>query len=144
MSAGKGSHSNRGAALITVLFLVMAVAVIAYGLFGRTDLSLAAGRNFVLHTQVDALAYSGLECARFLVRDSDLVGGGPAAIEGWDAGFGCEVEIAEPNENLYEVVSRAWFEKDGSRRAESILSGRLYYDPNESVSYYRRIDRQVR
>lgn len=133
-------------ALITVLFLVMAVSVIAFGLFGRTDLSLAASRNFVLHSQVNALAYSGLECARFLIRDPNLVfpWTGPFQVEGMTSGFVCRLTIADPNERHYEVISSAWFEKEGIRRAESTLAGRLYYDPNESISYYKRIDRQVR
>lgn len=144
MSAERHSHRSRGAALITVLFLVMAVAVIAFGLFARTDLSLAASRNFVLHTQVNATAYSGLECARFLVHDPNHVGQGPIEISGWEPGFGCEVEIADPNGHLYEVVSRAWYDKNGSCCAESILKGRLSYDPNDGGGYYQRIDRQVR
>ncbi|HOQ04069.1 MAG TPA: hypothetical protein PKY88_02495 [Anaerohalosphaeraceae bacterium] len=146
MSAERSSHQSRGAALIVVLFLVMAVSVIALGLFARTDFSLAAGRNFVLHTQTETLAYSGLECARVLVREPNLSfpWTGPVEFEGQAAGFDCEVEIAAPNNQVYPVVSRAWFEKDGSRRAESIFIGRLYYDPNEGGSYYQQIDRQVR
>lgn len=146
MSAERRSYQNRGAALITVLFLVMAVAVIALGLFARTDMSLAAVRNFVLHTQVEALAYSGLEYARALVRDPNLIFPWTESVyfEEQAVDFVCKVEIADPNDYVYPVTSRAWFEKDGSRRVESILVGRLYYDPNESVAYYQRIDRQVR
>lgn len=144
MSAKRCSHQNGGAALITVLFLVMAVAVIALRLSARTDTSLAAGRNFVLHTQTEAFAYSGLECARVLVREPNLIGAGPVEVQGWDAGFRCEVEIAAPDGRLYPVVSRAWFEKDGTLRVENILLGQLYYDPNGPVAYYQRIDRQVR
>ncbi|HOK67264.1 MAG TPA: hypothetical protein PK054_03410 [Anaerohalosphaeraceae bacterium] len=140
MSAERSSHRSRGAALIIVLFLVMAVSVIALGLFARTDFSLAAGCNFVLHTQTETLAYSGLEFARVLVREPNLVEAGPV----WDAGFRYEVEISAPSERVYPVTSRAWFEKDGSRRAESILTGWLYYDPNDGGAYYQRIDRQVR
>ncbi|MEJ5259436.1 MAG: hypothetical protein WHS88_04515 [Anaerohalosphaeraceae bacterium] len=146
MSAKRCCHQNQGAALITVLFLVMAVAVIALGLFARTDMSLAAGRNFVLHTQTEALAYSGLEFARVLVREPNLVlpWSRPVELEGQVVGFVCELEISDPNERVYPVVSRAWFEKDGIRRVESILTGRLYYDPNDGGTYYQRIDRQVR
>jgi len=144
MTAAASFHRNRGAALITVLFLVMAITIIALGLFARTDMSLAASRNFVLRTKLDALAYSALEYGRFLAGDPNLISfPSSVSIEGIEQGFACEVTIHEPNDCLYKVKGSAWFVKEGEVEAESILVGRLYSDPNcePGTSYYRQIER---
>ena len=145
MAAAASFHRNRGMALITVLFLVMAITIIALGLFARTDMSLAASRNFVLRTKLDALAYSALEYGRFLVRDPNLVfpSSSPLPIEEIEQEFACEVTIEDPNDCRYEVKGRAWFVKEGEVAAESILVGWLYSDPTcePRTSYYRQIER---
>ncbi|HOT72756.1 MAG TPA: hypothetical protein PLX18_06265 [Anaerohalosphaeraceae bacterium] len=145
MAAAASFHRNRGAALITVLFLVMAITIIALGLFARTDMSLAASRNFVLRTKLDALAYSALEYGRFLAGDPNLIFSlpSPVPIEGIEQGFACKVTIEDPNDRLYKVKGSAWFTKEGEVAAESILVGRLYSDPNcePGTSYYRQIER---
>ena len=141
MAAAASFHRNRGAALITVLFLVMAITIIALGLFARTDMSLAASRNFVLRTKLDALAYSALEYGRFRVRDPNP--NLPYSVPIKEQGFACEVTIEDPTDCLYKVKGHAWFVKEGEVVAESILVGWLYSDPTcePRTSYYRQIER---
>lgn len=59
--------NRRGAALLVVLFIVMAITVASLGFLSRSDVELACGRNMVLRTQMDYLAESGLEHARGLI-----------------------------------------------------------------------------
>ncbi|OHB55158.1 MAG: hypothetical protein A2173_00295 [Planctomycetes bacterium RBG_13_44_8b] len=59
--------NRRGAALLVVLFIIMAITILSLGFLSRSDVELACGQNMLLHTQMDYLAESGLEHAKGLI-----------------------------------------------------------------------------
>jgi hypothetical protein len=59
--------TNKGTALLVVLFIVMAVTILSLGFLSRSDVDLACGQNMLLRTQMDYLAESGLEHAKGLI-----------------------------------------------------------------------------
>ncbi|MFQ6035193.1 MAG: hypothetical protein ACE5NM_05015 [Sedimentisphaerales bacterium] len=58
---------KKGAALLVVLFVVMAITILSLGFLSRSDVELACGQNMVLRTQMDYLAESGLQHAKGLI-----------------------------------------------------------------------------
>ena len=56
-----------GAALLVVLFVIMAITILSLGFLSRSDVELACGQNMILRTQMDYLAESGLEHAKGLI-----------------------------------------------------------------------------
>ncbi|MBN2182414.1 MAG: hypothetical protein JW715_10920 [Sedimentisphaerales bacterium] len=67
MTTGRINNFRKGAALLVVLFIVMAITVLSLGFLTRSDVELACGENMVLRAQMDYLAESGLEHARGLI-----------------------------------------------------------------------------
>jgi hypothetical protein len=57
----------KGAALLVVLFVIMAITVLSLGFLSESDVQLACGQNMGLRTQMDHLAASGLEHAKGLI-----------------------------------------------------------------------------
>jgi cytoskeletal protein CcmA (bactofilin family) len=123
-----------GAALLIVLFVVMAITVLSLGFISRSDVELACGKNMVLRTQMVHLAESGLEHARGLIlspQDVDteywqgdvrqqLVAGGN---DYYDVNV---VKLAECN---YQITCTAYREKSGERVGCSGLMAELRLDP---------------
>ncbi len=67
MKTRKNTSGRPGAALLIVLFIVMAITITALGFVSQSDVELACGQNMVLRRQMDYLAESGLEHARGLI-----------------------------------------------------------------------------
>jgi hypothetical protein len=67
MKTGKNTSERTGAALLVVLFIVMAITIMALGFVSQSDVELACGQNMVIRTKMDYLAESGLEHARGLI-----------------------------------------------------------------------------
>ncbi|MBA7693960.1 hypothetical protein ES703_102560 [subsurface metagenome] len=65
--ARNDGRNKRGAALLVVLFIVMAITILSLGFLSRSDVELACGGNMILRTQMDYLAESGLEHAKGLI-----------------------------------------------------------------------------
>jgi hypothetical protein len=141
---------------VTVLFVIMAISVISLGLFARTDMNLACGRNLSLKVQTDSLAYSGLQCGRAMVLSPSATvpldaWSGPVVFDGLEGGLHCELTIgipastatADPNlfTYLYPVMCRAYKQVSADVQAESIVYGSLFHDPNEARAYYISIHR---
>jgi hypothetical protein len=141
---------------VTVLFVIMAISVISLGLFARTDMNLACGRNLSLKIQTDSLAHSGLQCGRAMVLGPSSPvpldpWSGPVVFDGLDASLHCELTIgiavetaaADPNDStyLYPVMCRAYKQAGADVQAESIVYGSLFHDPNEARAYYISIHR---
>jgi hypothetical protein len=61
------NSGRRGAALLVVLFVIMAITVLSLGFLSRSDIELACGRGIVLKSQMDYLAESGMEHAKGLI-----------------------------------------------------------------------------
>ena len=81
---------RRGGVLVTVLFVIMAITVISLGLFARTDMNLACGKNLAVRMQMDALAYSGLEHAKALLINPQGVDTSAAGY--WQGQSGLQIE----------------------------------------------------
>ena len=151
----KKRKKNRGVVLVTVLFVIMAITVIALGLFARTDMHLACARNFTTRTQMDALAYSGLEYARILVITEktepleqwnsvpvDLLGLDMDRSE--DYSDSCEYYIGSPTPTPVSDPNYIYPIQIRTIRRESYftaLSGQLFYDPHELQAWYVSIQR---
>lgn len=145
-------------AMLMVLFIVMAIAVIASGFIARSDAELQSGRNYCLRNEVDYLAWAGLEHARALVispentdvldtwsqTELQLEAGSPRY---YDLTIHSPVETvaADPNDvstYVYSIQCAAYRKSGSDIQARSILNGQLFYDPNDTQAYYISVTRQ--
>jgi type II secretory pathway component PulK len=152
------SRSNRGMAMLMVLFIVMAIAVISSGFIARSDAELASGRNYCLRNEVDYLAWSGLEHARALVaspENTDVLDTWsqtelqlePGSRNYYDLTLHSRVETAAADPNdvstyTYTVQSAAYRKSGSEVLARSLLTGTLFYDPNSTEAHYISVTRQ--
>lgn len=60
-------RKNSGAALLVVLFIVMAITILSLGFLAKSNVELACGENMIMRSQMDYLAESGLEHAKGLI-----------------------------------------------------------------------------
>lgn len=150
----KKIRSQKGAALLIVLFIILAIAVISSGFIARSDAELACGRNFCIRNEVDYLAWGGLEHARALVISPENAG-----ILGTWSGTGLQLDastyqyydltinnpteiIGPPSTYTYSIQSSAYQKIGSDIQGRSILDATLYYDPNSSQAYYISVTRQ--
>jgi hypothetical protein len=150
------NRSRKGAALVMVLFIIMAIAVISSGFIARSDIELQAGQNYRLRTELDYLAWAGLEHARALVVSPEnkkvftSFSGTSLRIDEttsqfYDLTIGSRVEIVDatnPSSYTYAVQSLAYDTSGGAVRARSVLDATLFYDPNSTQAYYISVTRQ--
>ena len=68
--------NRKGAALLVVLFVIMAITILSLGFLSRSDVELACGQNMILRTQMDYLAESGLEHLKGLVLNPQDIASG--------------------------------------------------------------------
>jgi hypothetical protein len=136
-------YNERGAALLIVLFIVMAITVLSLGFLARSDTELACGQNMALHTQMDSLAYSGLEHARGLIlypQDVDAAqaywtGGSALQLPAGNDYYDVNVVMhnsSDPDPTYrctYNVKSEAYLLKKGQKAARSAVEGELRLDP---------------
>jgi len=143
--------NRKGAALLVVLFIVMAVTILSLGFLSRSDVELACGQNMILRTQMDYLAESGLEHARGLLvnpPDPNLGywpgAGGLQIVENSNDYYDVYVQPPfvdprDPNVCDYEITCTAYRKKGGERVGESILKAELHIDPN--IAYWASFHR---
>ena len=112
MNAKRNKKARPGAALLVVLFIVMAITILSLGFVSRSDVELACGQNMLLRTQMDYLAESGLEHARGLILNPQDV-----ASEDW-TGIHTELQLVEGSSDYYDVTV-----------------SRDYSDPNDLCNY---------
>ena len=132
-------HSRyRGAALLTVLFILMVISVLTLGVLVRTDMDLAGSRNVPLRMQMDELAQSGMEYSKVLIGnqipDANVVGAIYSLSDIIPAYEGSEYYqlaivpkddgIAE-TPNYWYTVDCEMFEEDGTEIANTRLQGDL-------------------
>jgi hypothetical protein len=96
MKTRNNTSSRPGAALLVVLFIVMAITITALGFVAQSDVELACGQNMVLHRQMDYLAESGLEHARGLILNPQDV-----SSEYWTGNSGLQLVSGS---DYYDVV----------------------------------------
>ncbi len=118
MKARRNNVHRCGAALLVVLFIIMAITVLSLGFLSRSDVELACGRNMVLRTQMDYLAESGLEHARGLILQPQDI-----AAEYWTGAAG--QQLAAGSSDFYDV-SVARDDSDPSDRCNYIIDCNSY------------------
>ena len=130
--------NNKGAALLVVLFIVMAITILSLGFLSRSDVELACGENMILRTQMDYLAESGLEHAKGLILNPQDVDG-----EYWSGGTGQQIAAGSDYYNVsvarddsdptnrcnYNITCDAYRLRDGRKVGNSSLTAELRLDP---------------
>jgi len=97
MNGGRNKINRRGAALLVVLFVVMAVTVLSLGFLSRSDVELACGKNMILRTKMDYLAESALEHARGLILNPQDVNS-----EYWTGAVG--QQLVAGSDDYYDIT----------------------------------------
>ncbi len=144
MSNNQLSIINRkGAALLVVLFIVMAITILSLGFLSRSDVELACGENMILRTQMDYLAESALEHARGLILNPQDVAGeywtgdtGQQLVDGSSDYYNVTVKRHDSGSGPaytyrcnYDVNSTAYRLKNGEEVGRSSLTAELRLDP---------------
>lgn len=136
MNGAKNRKNRAGAALLLVLFIVMAITVLSFGYIARSDMELACGANTLLRTQMDCLAESGLVHAKGLIlnpQDVDSGGSGYwAGAEGQQLTGGedyYDVSVVELGPCNYRITSTAYRQNGGEIIGQSELAAELRLDP---------------
>jgi len=132
----KKNKKHRGAALLVVLFIVMAITILAYGFMTRSDVELACGQNMALRTAADYLAESGLQHARGLILNPQDVGteywtgaAGQQLIIGSSDYYDVTVTRLDPCTCNYQITSEGYRQKGTEKIGRSSLTGELRLDP---------------
>jgi len=128
-----------GAALLVVLFIIMAITILSLGFISRSDVELACGENMILRTQMDYLAESGLEHAKGLILNPQDV-----ASEYWSGATAQQLaagsadyydltvvrDDSDPADHCnYTIDCNSYRMKDGQEIGRSSLSAQLRLDP---------------
>jgi len=146
MKNKRNKTNRRGAALLVVLFLVMAATILSLGFLSRSDVELACGENMILRAQMDYLAESGLEHARGLILnpqdvDSEYWAGdaGQQLAAGSDDYY--DVSVVKLGECNYQITCDAYREKSGEKTGRSSLLAELRLDP--CIAYWSGVGTTV-
>ncbi len=133
-------RKQKGAALLVVLFIVMAVTILSLGFLSRSDVELACGENMILRTQMDYLAESGLEHTKGLILNPQDVsseywqGGVGQQLYSGDDYYDVNVTRREPCDGPtyrcnYEITCEAYRNRNGEKVGRSALRAELRLDP---------------
>jgi len=139
MNARNNKTSRQGAALLVVLFIVMAITILSLGFLSQSDVELACGENMILRTQMDYLAESGLEHARGLILNPQDVGsehwtGAVAQQLVADSGDYYDLQVvrddSDPADRCnYIIDCNSYRLKAGEEAGRSSIRARLRLDP---------------
>lgn len=139
MKTKANKTASRGAALLAVLFIVMAMTILSLGFLSRSDVELACGQNMALRTQMDYLAESGLEHARGLVLnpqdvDSEYWTGAAAQQLVADSAYYYDLDVvrddSDPTDRCnYTIDCNAYWLEGGERISRSEIRAELRLDP---------------
>ena len=120
--------------MLIVLFLVMAITVIALGVIARSDIELVSSQNVELRMAMDYLAQAGAEHARGLLLNPQEVSGeywtgatGLQLVAGSDDYY--DVRVTKLGECNYQITSTAYRQQSGERIGRSSLTAQLRIDP---------------
>ncbi|MHC4571248.1 MAG: hypothetical protein ACYS0C_04130 [Planctomycetota bacterium] len=134
MKDKRNTTNKEGMALLTVLFIVMAITILSLGFLSRSDVELACGKNMILRTQMDYLAESGLEHARGLILNPQDVNSEYWAgdvrqqlVVGSDDYY--DVNVVKLGGCNYQISCDAYREKNGEKTGRSGLEAELRFDP---------------
>jgi cytoskeletal protein CcmA (bactofilin family) len=134
-------NSRDGAALLIVLFVVMAVTVLSLGFLARSSIQMAAGQNMAVRMQMDFLAQSALTHAKTLIMNPQDVTTG---IDGyWQGGSALQIAAGDDyydiaitrsaagatNRCTYDIQCQGYRMPAGEKIAQSNLTVQLRLDP---------------
>jgi cytoskeletal protein CcmA (bactofilin family) len=146
MTRDMDGKKQKGAALLMVLLIVMAITILSLGFLSRSDVELACGVNMALRRQMDYLAESGLEHARGLILyPQDITGEywtgavGLQLVDGGDDYY--DVTVAKLGECNYQVTCDAYKSRDGQKTGRSGLQAELRLDP--SIAFWAGTDAKI-
>ncbi len=158
MAETRNKNHRRGAALLVVLFVVMAVSIISLGFITRCAAELNCGENMAIRTRVDYLAEVGLVCARLCILNGIPTYSGQANEPLSDYIFAysypapvlnSKAAPSDPNTYTY-IVEASSFRIDpieNEKATETRLSGKLHFEPAldgnpaNNIAYYTSIRR---
>jgi len=141
MNDKKNKTNKEGAALLVVLFVVMAITILSLGFLSRSDVALVCGENMILWTQMGYLAESGLEHARGLILNPQDVNSaywtgadGLQIVENSNDYYNVTVEpnTVRSGSTLwcnYDITCTAYRLKGGQQIGRSSLEAELRLDP---------------
>ncbi len=129
----KKNKKYKGAALLVVLFVIMAITILAYGFMARSDVELACGQNMALRTAMDYLAESGLEHARGLILNPQDIGTEDWSAAGQQLVAGSsdyyDITVTKLGPCNYQIASEAYRQKGTEKTGRSSLTAQLRLDP---------------
>jgi len=130
----KKNKRHGGAALLVVLFIVMAITILAFNFMTRSDIELACGQNMTLRTAMDYLAESGLQHARGLILNPQDVSteywtGAAAQQLVADSSDYYDVTVTRIGNCNYKISSEAYRQKGAEKIGRSNLTAELRLDP---------------
>ncbi|HOM75450.1 MAG TPA: hypothetical protein PK525_04310 [Anaerohalosphaeraceae bacterium] len=143
--------SQRGMAMLAVLFVVIMIAIVTSDFIARSDASLASGRNLCIRNEVDYAAWGALEAAWALMQDPNVRAALPysAVAQQLDDTsqiyYELSIECCGADPNLYPVECRAYKRVNAdikARSVQSVLKADLKVDPNSMQIWYASIRRQ--
>jgi len=133
--------NKKGAALLVVLFVIMAITILSLGFLSRSDVEMACGQNMALRTKMDYLAESGLQHAKGLILNPQDI-----EQEYWIgessqqlvAGSGNYYDVVvvrdDPNYCNYIIDCNAYRLKESEEVGRSNLRAELRLDPCIALS----------
>ncbi|MHC4360569.1 MAG: DUF7305 domain-containing protein [Planctomycetota bacterium] len=143
---------RRGAALLIVLFIVMAVTIVSLSFLTRSSAELSSGQGMISHSQMGYLAESGIEHARGLILnpsgiDTGSLGYWPGAtrqqITSGNDYYDVNVvlDTSYPSTEMkYDITCVAYREENGVKTLGSTLTASLKVNVTEpGISVWDRI-----
>lgn len=128
---------RRGAALLVVLLIVMAVTILSVGFLSRSDVELACGDNMILRAQMDYLVESALEHARGLILNPQDI-----STEYWQGGVGQQLYSGS---DYYDVnVARNGPDAGLTYRCDFDVIGQAYRIRGEEIVGRSTLKAEVR
>lgn len=148
----KRKTGRRGAALLVVLFIVMAVTIVSLSFLTRSDAELSGGQGMVSRSRMNYLAESGIEHARGLILnpsgiDTGSLGYWPGAtrqqITSGNDYYDVSVvlDTSYPSTGMkYDITCIAYREENGVKTLGNTLTASLKVDVTEpGISVWDRI-----
>lgn len=140
------NQPNRGAVLLVMLIVIFTGTVLSLGFLSRSDLQLAASNNTTTRCEIDYLAESGLDYAKVQIlspqgEEDEYWSGVTGEQLVPDSDNFCDVNVIRVNSMDYEVISRAYQQKDSEKTARSSLKSRLRLDP--CIGYYQKDKKDI-
>jgi hypothetical protein len=133
-------RSKRGAALLIVLMIVMAITIVSLAFISKSSVQLECGDNMLLYTQMDYLAESALEYAK-----EQILLPQNAAGQYWAGGQGLQlddlsnyffdVNILRTANCNYALTAESYLIEGGQKIAQSKRTANLRLDP--AIAYWQ-------